>query len=98
MAEIPTVELAFRLLVAGIAVVGPTMLFLGLWRFLMWLRDDALIDVLVARGVLDEEPSPSPTDVLATATAPHPNSRRCPSCGTQNLPGGRRCRDCGDRV
>ncbi|GAB7090761.1 hypothetical protein JCM18237_10320 [Halorubrum luteum] len=98
MAGITAVELAFRLFVASIVIVGPTVLFIALWRFLLWLRDDALIDTLVTREVLDEEPSPSAADVLAAASAPHPGSRRCPSCDTRLLPGARRCRECGDRL
>ncbi len=98
MAELSTAEIAFRLFVAGVAMVGPTLLFLGFWRFMLWLRDDALIDVLVARGTLDEQPAPSAADVLATATASHPGARRCPFCETRNFPGVVQCRDCGKRL
>lgn len=98
MTDLSTGEIAFRLFVAGVTVVGPTLLFLGFWRFLLWLRDDALVDQLAARGVLDEQPSPSAADVLATATASHPGARRCPACDTRNLPGATRCRDCDDRL
>ncbi len=98
MAELSTAEVAFRLFVAGVAIVGPTLLFIGFWRFLIWLRDDALIDALIARGTLDERPAPSAADVLATATASHPGARRCPFCETQNLPGVTQCRECRERL
>lgn len=98
MADLSTVEIAFRLFVAGVAMVGPTLLFLGFWRFMMWLRDDRLIDTLIARGTLDERPAPSAADILATATASHPGARRCPFCEKRNLPGVRLCRECGERI
>jgi len=87
-----TVELAARLAVAAVAIVGPTVLYLGLWRFLSWLRDDALIDRLAARGAV-EAPRPAPADVLASATAGL-DRRRCPACGTRLIAGSTRCRDC----
>lgn len=87
-----TVELAFRLAVAAVAIAGPTILYLGLWRFLSWLRDDALIDRLAARGAV-EAPRPAPADVLASATAGL-DRRRCPACGTRLIAGATRCRNC----
>lgn len=36
-------DLAYRLLVYFVAMIGPTLLFLGLMRLLEWLRDDALL-------------------------------------------------------
>ncbi|MES3161706.1 MAG: hypothetical protein PPP55_09085 [Halorubrum sp.] len=75
MDEVTTGVLAFRLLVTAVAVVGPTLLYLGLWRFLSWLRDDELIDQLAAKGVFDEsdtiEPAhAAPVDGLASASEP----------------------------
>ena len=87
-----TAELGFRLAVAAVAIVGPTLLYLGLWRFLSWLRDDALIDRLATRGAV-EAPRPAPADVLASATAGL-DRRRCPACGTRLIAGATRCRDC----
>ncbi|EMA67066.1 hypothetical protein [Halorubrum kocurii] len=87
-----TVELAFRFGVAAVAIVGPTVLYLGLWRFLAWLRDDALVDRLAARGAV-EAPRPAPADVLASATAGL-DGRRCPACGTRLIAGETRCRSC----
>ncbi|WP_418285733.1 hypothetical protein [Halorubrum sp. DTA46] len=88
-----TAELAFRLAVAAVAIGGPTVLYLGLWRFLAWLRDDALIDRLASRGAV-EEPRPAPADVLASATAGL-DRRRCSDCGTRTVTGATRCRRCG---
>jgi hypothetical protein len=87
-----TTELAARLAVAAVAIIGPTVLYLGLWRFLSWLRDDALIDRLAARGAV-EAPRPAPADALAAATAGL-DRRRCPACGTRLIAGATRCRDC----
>ena len=89
MAQAGTFELAVRLAVATVAVVGPTLLFLGLWRFLMWLRDDELVKALAQRGVVDA-PDPSPADVLAGASG----GSECGNCGTVNLRGASVCRDC----
>lgn len=87
-----TGELVFRLAVAALAVAGPTILYLGLWRFLTWLRDDALIDQLAARGAV-EEPRPAPADVLASATAGL-DARRCSECGKRTVAGAGRCWRC----
>ncbi|PSQ54812.1 hypothetical protein BRD22_11465 [Halobacteriales archaeon SW_8_68_21] len=84
--------LAWRLGVAAVAVCGPTVLYLGLWRFLAWLRDDALIDRLTARGAI-EAPDPAPADILA-ATTEGLDDRRCPDCGTRVVGGATRCRKC----
>lgn len=87
-----TAELAGRLAVAAVAIAGPTVLYLGLWRLLAWLRDDALIDRLAARGAV-EAPRPAPADVLASATAGL-DGRRCPACGHPVIAGATRCGNC----
>ncbi|PSQ01536.1 hypothetical protein BRC94_03715 [Halobacteriales archaeon QS_5_70_17] len=44
-------HVAARLLVAGVCVVAPTLLFVGLWRGLVRMRDDDLVNrVLNANG------------------------------------------------
>lgn len=98
MADPSAAELAFRLVVTGVLIVAPTLLFLGFWRFLVWLRDDALIDRLADRGVLEEARHPSAADVLATATVSETGVRRCPDCDARNLPTADRCRECGDHL
>lgn len=92
VAEVTPLELAFRLAVAAVGIVGPTLLYLGLWRFLVWLRDDELVERLAERGAL-ENPEPAAVDVLATTTE-GVGGRRCPNCGTSNLPGAPVCRSC----
>jgi hypothetical protein len=89
MAQVSTFELAVRLGVATVAVVGPTLLFLGLWRLLLWLRDDELVKALAERGVV-EAPDPSPVDVLAGASG----GSECGNCGTVNVRGADVCREC----
>ncbi|MFC5279370.1 hypothetical protein ACFPM1_11480 [Halorubrum rubrum] len=96
MADLPAVEIAFRLVVAGALIVAPTLLFLGFWRFLSWLRDDALVERLADRGVFEEARRPSAADVLATATVSESGVRRCPACDARNLPTADRCRECGN--
>lgn len=92
MSVVTTAELAVRIGIAAVAIIGPTVLYLGLWRFLTWLRDDALIDRLAARGAV-EEPRPAAVDVLASATAGL-DGRRCPVCGTPLIADATRCRNC----
>lgn len=49
----PAYEVYFRLAVGAFVIVGPSALFIGLWRGLMALRDDRLIE-----RMLDEAPEP----------------------------------------
>jgi len=89
MADVATVELAFRLSVAAAVVVAPAVLFLGLWRLLKWLRDDELVATLAERGVVEAaDTSPS----VAPAQAPDGNT--CPDCGAVNRRGVSFCREC----
>jgi hypothetical protein len=92
MSGVTTAELVFRLAVAGFVVVGPTLLYLLLWRFLSWLRDDELVERLAGRGVIDD-PDPAPADILASTTA-GAGATRCSSCGARNFPGAPVCRNC----
>lgn len=48
-------ELLWRLFVAGVVVVGPTVLFLGLWHGLMRLRNGELVRRVCTR--MDETPA-----------------------------------------
>lgn len=89
---VSTVELVGRLLVTAVAVIGPTVLYFGLWRFLEWLRDDEMVARLAARGVIDE-PDTIPADVLASAYA-EVDEECCPICGRQVPEGRGRCDDC----
>ncbi|WP_132059814.1 DUF7577 domain-containing protein [Halorussus amylolyticus] len=56
-------DLAYRLLLYAVATVGPTLLFLGLVRFLEWLRDDALL-VRIAES---EDAAPNARQAAANA-------------------------------
>lgn len=95
MSEVAQLELAFRLLVAGISILGPTVLFLGLWRFLEWLRDDELVEHLAARGVLDHpEVEVTTEEVLETVAGSGSAPRRCARCGARNAAGASDCRNC----
>jgi environmental stress-induced protein Ves len=95
MAEIPTQLLVFRLLVAAVAILGPTVLFFGLLRFLEFLKDDALVDTLARQGVV-EQPRPAPVDFLGEL--PGGAENRCDQCGTQNIPTASHCRNCSERL
>lgn len=92
MSAVGTGELLFRLAVAAVAVVGPTVLYFGLWRFLGWLRDDELVARLAARGVI-EEPDTLPVDVLESASVAV-EEPRCQTCGCRVPEGTTRCEDC----
>lgn len=92
VAGVTDLELAFRLAVAAVSIAGPTVLYFGLWRFLMWLRDDELVERLAERGVI-ENPEPAAVDVLTTTTE-GAGAQGCPHCGTSNLPGAPVCRSC----
>ena len=86
------VTLAVRLAVAAVAILGPTALYLGLWRFLAWLRDDALVARLAARDAV-ETPRPAAVDVLAAATE-GVDGRRCPACDAPVVAGASACPHC----
>jgi len=95
MAEVTEPELVFRLLVAGVSILGPTVLFLGLWRFLEWLRDDELVEHLAARGVLEHpEVGVTTEEVLETVAGSGSSPRRCVRCGARNAVGASNCRNC----
>lgn len=50
-------DLAYRLLIYFVAMIGPTVLFLGLMRGLEWLRDDALLLRIAESETADPEVS-----------------------------------------
>jgi hypothetical protein len=88
------VEILFRLVVAGVLAVAPTVLFLGLWRGLMALRNDDLANRTL-NGEFGRLPDgPIPTKVFRTAVggggstdraaSPDAETVRCPHCGASN--------------
>jgi hypothetical protein len=91
-----------RVLMAAGITVAPSLLFLGLWRGLMRLRDDNLIDrtsddwnepyvgpSIVPRSVVPGNDRPVPTRVDFVP---------CGECGAPNAEGSRFCHECLSRV
>lgn len=85
-------ELVFRLGSTAVLVVLPTILFLGLWRGLMALRDDVLVDRLGRRR--DVAPRPSPADVIPGLSAPDEMPSPCDRCGRLFRGERSRCENC----
>ncbi|NHN49747.1 hypothetical protein G9464_19440 [Halostella sp. JP-L12] len=85
-------ELLLRLGSTAVLVVLPTVLFLGLWRGLMALRDDVIVDRLGRRQ--DVAPRPSPVDVIPGMSAPERAPTPCVRCGRPFQGDGSRCENC----
>lgn len=87
-------ELAARVLAGLFVIVTPTLLFLGLWRGLQSMQDDALVRRVRERAEASDEtglslsPSPSPSSSVVT----------CPTCGAGNRDGTAYCRQCLSRL
>lgn len=92
---IEQLELAFRVAVGLFVVVAPTLLFLGLWRGLMYLRDDELIERVCGR---EGRASPSSPRSLFTGGLSSAADREspvvCEACGAPNGSGVEFCREC----
>lgn len=95
-------ETILRVLVAGVLTVAPTLLFLGLWRGLMALRDDDLVN-----RTMNGEFGPVPESLIhpdffgfstGGRNAPAPNrvseSVRCRACETENPSYANYCGNC----
>ncbi|AEH35338.1 hypothetical protein [Halopiger xanaduensis] len=99
MIDLASIPLAYRLLIAGGVMIGPTLLFLGLCRFLEWLRDDALLERVAEREEYADGLEPTFSDVLpgeAESSAFGDGSViRCPHCGAPTLADGSACLECG---
>ncbi|GAA0245496.1 hypothetical protein [Haladaptatus pallidirubidus] len=81
-------ETIFRVLVAGVLTVAPTLLFLGLWRGLMALRDDDLVN-----RTMNGEFGPVPNSLLRSGLPGSSKIGRDPT--TANRAGtSLRCRIC----
>lgn len=88
-------ELALRVAAGLFVVVAPTLLFLGLWRGLMRLRDEDLIERM-RRMEGTASPSP-PTSGVVSAVLPDESDRPavvCEACGTPNPAGMTYCHEC----
>ncbi|MFB6207214.1 MAG: hypothetical protein ABEJ05_11885 [Haloglomus sp.] len=88
----PTVVLPPKLaLMASLAMsLVPTLLFLGLWRGLMWLRDDALVEEARrkrAREARFDAGRSMDGDTAAAVSA-------CAACGSRNPAGMTHCWNC----
>lgn len=76
------------LLVAGALTVAPSLCFVALVRGLERLRDDALVERLVAQGVLE------PTGPAAGDAAGTPGTVVCRRCEAENPIWARHCGSC----
>ena len=99
MIDLASIALGYRLLIAVGVMIGPTLLFLGLCRFLEWLRDDRMIQQLARREDYADAKAMEPTlgDVVAglTGSPSRANLVRCGHCGAPNLPDASACLECG---
>ncbi|PSP83341.1 zinc ribbon domain-containing protein [Halobacteriales archaeon QS_1_68_17] len=104
-AQVAGVELAFRVLLTAVMIVLPTLLFLGLWRGLTYLRDDDLAEQVVEGRVSSPTGADSYVSVSAADFVPGGDGEAgdvdtvaCPTCGTPNLRGMTFCRECLDKL
>jgi hypothetical protein len=96
--------LAIRLLVACACVVAPTLLFLGLWRGLIRMRDDDLVNRLLNDDSAGFEVDPVRIAPFAPGSSgpvtdrdregPAPAAVRCPACNAETASDVRYCADC----
>ena len=99
-------ETLFRVLVAAVLTVAPTLLFLGLWRGLMALRDDDLVN-----RTMNGEFGPVPNSLmhpdffgLSNASGDQSGGNRavrsiqCRHCGTDNPLYANYCGNCLERL
>jgi hypothetical protein len=83
-------ELAARVLAGLFVIVTPTLLFLGLWRGLQSMQDDALVQRVKQRAEGNEGPELS----LNPAASPDSPVVTCSTCGAGNRDGVAYCRQC----
>lgn len=83
-----------------VLAVTPSVLFLLFWEFLVYLRDDALIEELRLKHDLDPRQR-TPANVFSVARS-RPGrdleAGSCPSCGARTAPNADACLVCGDRL
>lgn len=86
------------LAVALVLAVLPSLLFLGLWHGLMYLRDDDLVEQ--AREMERQRPqyspgsSPGSGGSVSTSRSNDDGTVVCPRCSTQNTAGVTYCWNC----
>lgn len=83
------------LLIATLAAT-PAVLFVLFWRFLCFLRDDALIDQLEFTHGIDLTGDPTGDGVVGLPSPPavEPTPRACPRCGLEGERAGTACGRC----
>ncbi|WP_416840712.1 zinc ribbon domain-containing protein [Haloferax sp. DFSO52] len=95
-------DIGLRLVVAGVCIVAPSLLFVGFVRLLDRMREDALVERVLDR--LDEDTHEMGTSVDPTTflrTAQEKSRQRmipCAECGAPNVAGSTRCGLCGTRL
>ncbi|MCU4975778.1 hypothetical protein OB955_24145 [Halobacteria archaeon AArc-m2/3/4] len=89
------------LVVLVVLAITPAVLFLLFWEFLVYLRDDALIEELRYEHGFEIDPTEL-TGFSALRAGPSdretPTVVRCPSCGEQALDEHDVCVVCGDSL
>jgi hypothetical protein len=75
-----------------VIAVTPTVLFLLFWRFLVALRDDALVDRLAYDHGFD------PVGDASSAGRSFPTLVSCDACGSRTVAVDGRCSVCGDAL
>jgi hypothetical protein len=96
-------EAVLRLAFTIVLAILPSLLFLGLWRGLMALRDDELVKRLDAEHFPETTIAPRPTflgkDIEAVLSIRGPRGgSECPNCGAQTASGMDYCEQCLSKV
>lgn len=90
-------ELAFRVGVAVFVIVSPTLMFLGLWRLLMRMRNGELVERVLEDDRVAEEWSSGEfawPALLGPARPANRSGARCSHCGTPNPTEAHYCANC----
>lgn len=97
MIDLASIPLGYRLLIATGVMIGPTLLFLGLCRFLEWLRDDQAIERVAQHEEYLGSLEPTPGDVVAGIAGLESGASviRCQHCGAATVPEASTCLECG---
>jgi hypothetical protein len=98
-------EIVFRLAVAALVIVMPTILFVGFYRGMLMLRDDRLIE-RVYDGHRRRGGSLAPTEFVPDRAAPERGTPDlaavegvpCPDCGTPNPRDVTFCQSCLEKL
>lgn len=91
-------ELAFRIAVTLVVIAAPALCFVGMWRGLDRLRDDALVARLRENGAFDPGSSTGGAGVPATIDGGARPPIRCRTCGTSNVAEATYCHGCLEKL